>query len=220
MKYSKNSSFGIKVLAAFIACIILSATMITPVRISSAAEKDVTASMKNNKGIKNICDAANQYCAYIDEDYIKNVKRGNIPLKTFVKYDITGYNLAYEVDYNDKLSYKPRLKEKPFKKLYRNLFGMEANITKDKMGKASIVRSNGKLYCPVSGEWGDSWPVYEITKITEISNGKYRINLSSRFDQEDNDTSIDYNIGNITLVVEKNNKSNFGYILTKLSYVK
>ena len=169
MTTKKKHGLWVKRVFAVLICFMLVGGPVAPYNQVMAAGTDVTASMKNDKGLNDICYAVNQYCAYINDGYITNVKTGNIKLTTYVKYDITGYNLAYETDYNDQYNYKYRFKEKPFKKMYANLFGEKPDIKNDNIKKASIIKHKGKLYCPVSGEWGESWPKYKIKKMNRYN---------------------------------------------------
>ena len=215
---TKRKKHGLKIVFALIMCFMLAGCLAVPYDQVIAAGTDVTSSLQDNKGLNDLCHTVNQYCAYIKDGYITNVKTGNIKLTTYVKYDITGYNLAYETDYNDQFDYMPRFKEKSFKQLYVNLFGEKPDIKNDNIKKASIKKHKGKIYCPVSGEWGESWPTYKIKKITETDDGTYRIKLKSSFESIDDYPGA--SIGTITMVVKESDKSEFGFTLKKLKYVK
>ncbi len=186
----------------------------------AASGTDVTASMKNDKGIDSISKAVGFYIGYIDEGDIDVKLPGKIELNTKNKYNMVIYNMPF-ADALDWSTYGVNgclVNEKIFKKTFKNLFGQNPKPATDDTKGVTYVKS-GKVYCPVSGEFGDIWPQYKVVKVTKYSDTKYKVVMKTGWEDYSEETGPSYN-GKVTMTLKKSSKSEYGFILKGLKYEK
>ncbi len=190
----------------------------------AATGTDVTASMKNDKGIDSISKAVGFYIGYIDEGDIDVKLPGKIELNTKNKYNMVIYNMPF-ADALDWSSYDINnatngfaVKETVFKKTYKNLFGKNPKPATDDTKGVTWV-SGGKVYCPVSGEFGEIWPQYKVVKVTKVNDSKYKVVMKTGWEDYSEETGPSYN-GKVTMTFKKSSKSDYGFILKSLKYDK
>lgn len=200
-----------------ISALILSIALIFSLMASFTITETRAADLKKDKGIKKISDVVNTYIAYGRDEYPKMCKTGVIKLNTSQKYNIAGLSLVYKADWDNMYDHCPQIKNSIFKKQYKNLFGTVPDLKKDETPKTVMVRNEGNIYSPVSGEWGGVWPSYEIVKVSDLGNDKYCITINNCFSEyTDGDAPEQTSYGRTKIVVKKSNKSSFGYIIKKI----
>ncbi|MCR5388414.1 MAG: hypothetical protein K6E56_04120, partial [Lachnospiraceae bacterium] len=200
-----------KIVKRVISIVLTVALSISLAQVSAfaATGTDVTASMKSDKGIDSISSIVSMYIGYIDEGYTDTKTSGKITLDTKTKYNMAIYYMPFAdgLDWYSNSEYGFPVKEKVFKKTFKNLFGTNAKpATDDTKGVSKVV--NGKVYCTVSGEWGDVCPQYKIVKVTKYSDTKYKVVLKTGWEDYSEDDSLYYN-GKAVLTLKKSAKSDY-----------
>lgn len=180
---------------------------------------------KTNKGIKSICKYTDAYLyiRYLIGKLPKGVKTIKMNKYNRALMVVNTYSQDKDCTFdgsegNTKIvdglglypTYSPGVD-----KFYKNLFGKEFKDGVCK-GKWVYFLNNG-IYI-LAGDYGTVEPKYNVDKITSIGDGKFVIKISDYEIDMESQPNKKKKLGNTWITVKKNNKSSYGYVITKIKY--